>query len=628
MDKEDFSKEQENVPNKADQQPNSGDLLQPELLQGRHPQCPTTLWEMLERQFLEYAQIAPFLNPEKQQRTLLKLLPLFLKAWEKSAGIIYFPSIQEFAEEISKHFAQEIQKALRGKPAEEARLATGKLLQWKGEEESDGYLLLKSVYLLTQADSETLSKVIESGLPGLLLQCLYIFFAFPLDKDELFEGDSQVQRMFVQMMLNIYSDPQGVEELLLGSELQSLLIATSSLWEQSSLSWKEPTFTVLKAISKAQSPSVISYLQTSNSIKMAIQNLSRLLDTLCPREASEVASLILYFVKDSHSISSMLLLEFENSDGYPMLLKILLRYGEISDNEAEPNLEELLELLVWLTICGRTDLKVFDSVTYPQLDSFKFQYEPSEMTVKNLQAFQVLQNAFLKTSNPLLCRKILSSIKTIWTWNGRNFFLLEWTLQPISQFMEIIHLKPALAQMQLFQLLEFVVFDLSFIPHEILKKVQNLIKESLVPSCTLVALRSLHRIIAHNLLFTDIFRDSGLLGLLLAQLRKQAKIMRKTGNRGSSSFEYMDKDLTCVMLKIVASLLQGSVRNAVVLKDHGMIPFIKIFLDDECYRSDSLSILEQLSTINTEEYMSIIIGALCSSTQGELHLKLDLLKVI
>lgn len=66
----------------------------------------------------------------------------------------------------------------------------------------------------------------------------------------------------------------------------------------------------------------------------------------------------------------------------------------------------------------------------------------------------------------------------------------------------------------------------------------------------------------------------------------------------------------------------------VVLKDYGMVPYIKIFLDDECYRSATLSILEQLSVLNYEEYMSIIIGALCSSTQGELHLKLDLLKVM
>lgn len=83
--------------------------------------------------------------------------------------------------------------------------------------------------------------------------------------------------------------------------------------------------------------------------------------------------------------------------------------------------------------------------------------------------------------------------------------------------------------------------------------------------------------------------------------------------------------LQCQGLPFSATVL--SVLPPVVLKDHGMVPFIKIFLDDECYRGPSLSILEQLSVINAEEYMSIIVGALCSSTQGELQLKLDLLKV-
>jgi hypothetical protein len=46
---------------------------------------------------------------------------------------------------------------------------------------------------------ETLGRVAESGLPALLLQCLYLFFAFPLEKDELLESDVQGQRMFVQV---------------------------------------------------------------------------------------------------------------------------------------------------------------------------------------------------------------------------------------------------------------------------------------------------------------------------------------------------------------------------------------------------------------------------------------------
>ncbi|KAM4852716.1 WD repeat- and FYVE domain-containing protein 4 [Thomomys bottae] len=587
---------------------------------------PTALWDTLERRFLEYQQLT-HKSPDEHQKSLLSLLPLFLKAWEHSVGIICFPSLQRLAEDVSSQLAQEIQKAITGKPAEQARAAVGQLLRWKGEADQDGYLLLKAVYVLTGTDMETLGRVAESGLPALLLQCLYLFFAFPLGTEELLEKDVQGQRMFVQMLLNLCSDPLSVEGLLSGSELQSLLIATTCLREQNCYLWKEPTFCVLRAISRAQSPGVIQYLQATDCVRLSVQNLFRLVDALPVPEVSEAVNLILSFVKDSYPISSALFLEFENGEGYPLLLKVLLRYDGLTQGAVDPYLEELLRLVVWLTTCGKSELKVFDSITYPQLEGFKFHPESSGMTVKNLQAFQVLQNVFHKASDSVLCSQILLAIKTMWAWNPRNFFLLEWTLQPISQFVEIVALKPAAVQAHFFQLLEALVFRLHYVPHEILGKVQRLIQDSPEPSCTLVALQSILRITGSDPLFTDIFRDSGLLGLLLAQLRKQAKILRKSGNKLSiPGIQDPERELTCVTLNTVASLLKDSVRNTVVLKDHGMVPFIKVFLDDESYRGPSLNILERLSVINAEEYMSIIVGALCSSTQGELQLKLDLLK--
>ncbi|KFO33980.1 WD repeat- and FYVE domain-containing protein 4 [Fukomys damarensis] len=608
------------------EEPGSQDEGQPDSPPGGQSPGPTALWDMLERKFLEYQQL-PQGTPEGHQRSLLSLLPLFLKAWEHSVGIVSFPSLQKLAEDVSNQLAQQIQRALAGKPAEQARVAAGQLLRWRRDMDQDGYLLLKSVYVLTGTDAKTLSRVAESGLPALLLQCLYLFFVFPVDKDELLESDLQGQRMFVQMLLNLCSEPQALEGLLLGSELQSLLIATTCLREHSCRFWREPTFCVLRAISRAQSPSIIQYLQAADCMRLSVQNLSRLMDTLPVPEVSETMSLVLSFVKDSYPISSALLLEFENGEGYPLLLRVLLRYDGLTQGEADPHLEELVRLVMWLTTCGRSELKVFDSITYPQLEGFKFHQESSGVTVKNLQAFQVLQNVFHKANDSILCMQVLLAIKTMWAWNPRNFFLLEWTLQPISQFVELMPLKPTLVQVHFFQLLEALVFRLRYVPHEILCKVQHLIKESPQSSCTLVALQSILKITDSEPLFTDIFRDSGLLGLLLAQLRKQAKIMRKSGNKEPSpGNQDLERELTGVMLRTVVALLKGSVRNAVVLKDHGMVPFIKIFLDDQCYREASLSILEQLAVINAEEYASIIVGALCSSTQGELQLKLDLLQ--
>lgn len=64
-----------------------------------------------------------------------------------------------------------------------------------------------------------------------------------------------------------------------------------------------------------------------------------------------------------------------------------------------------------------------------------------------------------------------------------------------------------------------------------------------------------------------------------------------------------------------------------MVRDLGMVPYIKIFLDEDQYRAATLAILEQLAEINSEEFMSTAIGALCSSTQQELSLKRDLLQV-
>lgn len=49
------------------------------------------------------------------------------------------------------------------------------------------------------------------------------------------------------------------------------------------------------------------------------------MDWLPAPELSEAVGLVLGFVKDSYPISQALLLEFENGEGYPLLLKVLLR---------------------------------------------------------------------------------------------------------------------------------------------------------------------------------------------------------------------------------------------------------------------------------------------------------------
>ncbi|XP_063160442.1 WD repeat- and FYVE domain-containing protein 4 [Candoia aspera] len=590
------------------------------------------LKETLDRQVLEYMEVALLLSPEEQQRRLLAILSIFLKAWEQSDGSIYFPNIQLLASETSSLLVKEIKKKMNGNP-EEAQLLVWQFLQWKTDLDSAGYLLLKSVYLLSlyTSEQELQWNIIKSGLPVTLLQCLYLFFVFPwevaLGYSEENQGECETQEMFVQTMVNIYAEKQGVEMLLMSSHLKSLIIARSSQWDQGSPSWKKSTSQVLQTISKALSKTTISYLQATDCIKTSIHNLSKLDDSLPTCDVCESINIILHFVRNSYLISPALLLEFENSGGHQLLLQIFLRYEGPLDKKENASIKETLDLLTQLTLCGETELNVSGNIAYPQLPQFN-EKQPlsSGKRIRNLKAFQVLESLFQKSNNPKLCQYILLVLKSVWTWDSMNFFLLEWSLQPICQFVGVIPLKPFLVQTQFFQLVESVVVDLGYIPHDILKEIQCLIKENAEPLCTSVALGCLHSITQRDPLFTDIFRDSGLLGMLLVQLRKEAKILIKKGSTQAALQVSEVEELLKMMLKMTAALVVESVRNTVILRDYGMVPYIKIYVDTELYRSDALNILEQLSIINPEEYMSTIIGALCSSTQGELHFKLDLLK--
>ncbi|KAM4636528.1 WD repeat- and FYVE domain-containing protein 4 [Discoglossus pictus] len=434
----------------------------------------------------------------------------------------------------------------------------------------------------------------------------------------------------LQIMVNLCSEVQGVEELIRASEFDCLLKAAASGWDRCDLCWTEAVGKVLRAVSRGLSPGVLQCLQSSRSISRFLQTLSQRVSALLPSVLCQVTNILLSFLAHSYPISPVLLQDFENTQGYPLLLKILLRCegDAIVTEGGEHYLDELFSLLSSLVICGKSEVKVSGQVSHPQLPGFSLgQTTGSGRTVKNLQAFQVLMSTFQTSMDPCLCGKVLSAMQSIWALEHCNFFLLEWSLQPMSQFIEILPLKPPPVHLQFFQLIRIVVSDLSFIPHQTLQKIQEIIKLNHNPSCTLGALRLLQSIIPINSLFSDLFRDSGLLGMLLTQLRNLAKILRRAAGSAHPGSEVVcERELTICRLQTVGALLQASVRNVVIIKDYGMIPYIKIFLDDMSFRRGALCILEHLSDIDPDEYMSTVMGALCSSTQAEVTLKLDLLQ--
>uniref|UniRef100_A0A9J8BGX1 WDFY family member 4 n=1 Tax=Cyprinus carpio carpio TaxID=630221 RepID=A0A9J8BGX1_CYPCA len=352
----------------------------------------------------------------------------------------------------------------------------------------------------------------------------------------------------------------------------------------------------------------------SNSMKICIQNMHKISENIPGHVLAEVAVSVFSFVKDSYPVSPALFEEFENNDGY---------------KEQYLAVQDLLGLIASFTLFGKAELKVAICVNNPQPPGFTFDPTLTNGSpVKNLTAFKIIQSSFLRSGNTVICSQILRTIQMIWSWEKANFFLLEWSLQSLAQLAECVWQKSPPVHLIFFELLETVIYQLSYIPHETIRKVQAVLKQGCSEAFNVAALDCFYRLIIHSGLLSEVLSDGGLMEQLLFELKRRAKIIRKAGVAGESFADSYERKLTNNILNVVSALALQSVRNTVFIRDLGMIPYVKIFLDVEQFRSPALCILEQLSEVNPEEYMSTAIGALCSSTESEIRLKQDLLQSI
>lgn len=140
-------------------------------------------------------------------------------------------------------------------------------------------------------------------------------------------------------------------------------------------------------------------------------------------------------------------------------------------------------------------------------------------SVRNVYAFQVLQNVFLKSNSPSLCCTILDAISSVYHSDNANYFILE-SQNTLSQFTEKIHTKSVDIQEKFFELLEFIVFQLNFVPCKELISLSILLKSNHSMSCSILCKKTLLNILKHNTIFKDVYREVGILEVFVTCLNR------------------------------------------------------------------------------------------------------------
>ncbi|XP_039994634.1 WD repeat- and FYVE domain-containing protein 4 isoform X3 [Xiphias gladius] len=618
-----------------------------------NPQLPQVLKEELQALGIHTCsspdQRTDHVPLEQREEHLVKVLLLYIQVCEDGSRLEGL-DVKALATLTADAVIHNIHNRLSERPAEGAREEVVQFFQRLDEDtkceigKRPGWLLLKSLLLLT-ADSSDILSCINPELPAALVKCLYLLVCLPAKKENV-AIEETFQESLTQVLLQLCRLPVSVERLVETQELQCLIIGLTSLWDQTSAPWRHQASRVLKAVSASATSNTVPSLQGKNCVRICIQNMLHISADVSGPLLAEVAVAVFSFIRDTYPLNEALFIEFDTNNGYQALENILKRCEAGVSMDQFQSVEELLALIASLTLLGKTELKVALCVTNPQPSSFKFNPPLTRgLAVKNLQAFHLLQASLLRSHDSLLCCHLLRTLQTIWERDPANFFLLEWTVQSMAQVAACVWRKPAAVQKLFFSMLEMVVFKMNYIPHETLRALLGVLKQ--IWAGTLAggvagiefgvgALKCFRRMTVHSGMLAEVLSDWGLLELLLGELRRRAKILRKAGVVSSSQMnpqnlpcvENSERLLTTCMLQVVSTLTLRSIKNTVSVRDLGMVPYIKIFLDEDQYRGPTLSILEQLAEINPEEFMSTAIGALCSSTQQEFGLKWDLLQSV
>lgn len=236
--------------------------------------------------------------------------------------------------------------------------------------------------------------------------------------------------------------------------------------------------------------------------------------------------------------------------------------------EAQEAIRNLVLMVTSLCTCGYLELRPSQASTGSlfQLAGFTLPQPSGRGTsVRNIQAFQVLQSVFLKSNSSILCGTIQDNISSIYHSDKANYFILE-NQNTLSQFIERIHNKPPEIQRKILELLEFVVFQLNFVPCKELISLSIFLKTHNFKEvqCSYMCLQSLLNILKHNVIFKDVYREVGMLEVLVTCLHCYAD---KIGE--NKELKQSEIQLGTLVMDALTLLLAGNLNNANVFRESG-----------------------------------------------------------
>ncbi|XP_044260057.1 WD repeat and FYVE domain-containing protein 3 isoform X2 [Tribolium madens] len=603
----------------------------------------------LKKLFSEYTHPSHPLTDQERDDKLYNMLPLFCKVFGSSPTCDMnekFWDILAFCHQVSLLMVSEIRKRASNQSTEAASCAIAKFLEIENcEESSNGWMLLSTLNLLAAGDATLVQVMSEVSVPSTLVKCLYLFFDLPeMSEQEANSKDSSsdftprerrilLQKIFVQLLVRLCSHRIPAEELARKDDLTLLFSAITSWCPSHNVMWRKSAAEVLMTLSRhGLTPPVVGYIHSKGCVALCIENMKRVPE-LAPLELVEMFVTVFCFLKDSSEVSSTLLDDFRQAQGYLFLSDFLLKLESEKSSEAQESIRNLVLMVTSLCMCGYIELKPSQASTGSlfQMQGFTLPQPSGRGTsVRNIQAFHVLQSTFLKSNSPLLCCTILDAISSIYHSDNANYFILE-NQNTLSQFTEKIHYKSEEIQSKLFELIEFLVFQLNFVPCKELISMSIFLKTHSLNhvDCSILCVQTLLNILKHNVIFKDVYREVGMLEVFVTCLNRYLSFLEEKKSKPEFKIPSGQEKLGTLVVEALTHLLAGNQSNATVLRECGGAKCVQELVQYPECRYSALGIIKELVlTTGGDEDMAQLLTTLHSAPRTALQLKIDILEAL
>lgn len=245
--------------------------------------------------------------------------------------------------------------------------------------------------------------------------------------------------------------------------------------------------------------------------------------------------------------------------------------------------------------------------------------------------FQLLVNIFNRATTQDLCFLVLSTIRNIYTNDECNYFILESQNQLLYSLDDSnikIHLRSNEIQLRFIEILEFIVFDLKFVPCKELVSIGLCIQNYTCTKWGINCGNFLLKLVKQNAVYKDAYRELGVLEMTVSCLQKFAALLKeKHVAQNTSDIDPQQKEMGFLIMELVCSTVAQSSANAKLFRElggarlaHNMVPYMLC-------RTQALNIVSTLLLSSAgEDDMSTLLGLMHTAQMEDLELKNVVLK--